>query len=189
MNTNRILTIETSRLQLRLVQPDIYREVMESMDDESISRFFGFTTSMELIEEKNRFRQGVTMAGRSFAYFHLIEKESRKVIGWCGFHTWYTLHRRAELGYILYHETHRNKGFMKEAMSQILAYGFDVLKLNRIEAMVATTNVPSLALLRGFGFRHEGVLRQHYFKNERMEDSEIYSLLAQEYDIKGKDGG
>lgn len=102
-------------------------------------------------------------------------------MGWCGFHTWFTKHRRAEIGYVLNHDQYKGKGNMKEALPAVLKFGFENMDLHRVEALVAPGNKPSLKLLLRSGFAQEGLLRQHYFVNGKMEDSAIFSLLRSEY--------
>jgi ribosomal-protein-alanine N-acetyltransferase len=124
------------------------------------------------------------MYGISFCYFYLIEKSSGNNIGWCGFHKWYTRHSRGELGYVMTDEPAKGKGYMKEALGPVLKYGFNTLKLHRVEAMVAAWNEPSLKLLKGNGFVNEGNLREHYFENNIYDDSLMFSLLVGEYTSK-----
>jgi ribosomal-protein-alanine N-acetyltransferase len=174
MQTN---IFSTDRLLLRLINPDIYNQVMSSYDDEAIKKYFGFTNTIEIEQEKSRYRQGITMAGRSFLYFHLLEKNTSEVMGWCGYHTWMLQHRRAEIGYVLQEDRFKGKGYMKEALPFIVRYGFETMRLHRIEALVAPENEPSLRLLRKMGFKQEGLLREHYIKNNKLEDSLIFSLL------------
>lgn len=145
-------------------------------------KFFGYQTYAELEGEKNRFELGMTMSGKSFNYFHLIEKESGEVMGWCGYHTWFVKHLRAEIGYVLNHDKYKGKGYMKEAMLPVLKYGFDSMSLHRIEALISPTNVPSLKLIKRFGFSQEGYLREHYMNDNKLDDSIIFSLLKHEFD-------
>ena len=109
-----------------------------------------------------------------------MDKSTEKIIGWCGFHTWYLDHFRAEIGYGLFDENFKNKGIMTEAMKAILEYGFKQMKLHRIEAFIGTYNIPSLKLVEKFGFTKEGILRNHYLKNNVLEDSAVFSLLQKE---------
>src|SRR4030095_1243376 len=169
--------IYTERLILRLINPEIYNQVMSTYNDESIKKYFGITTAIELEQEKIRFRQGMTMAGRSFLYFHLLDKKTTEVMGWCGYHTWFLQHRRAEIGYVLNEDRFKGKGYMKEALPPIIDYGFATINLHRIEALIAPGNEPSLRLVNYLGFTQEGILREHYLKNGKLEDSIVFSLL------------
>jgi ribosomal-protein-alanine N-acetyltransferase len=47
--------------------------------------------------------------------------------------------------------------------------------------MAATDNAPSLKLLTAIGFTQEGLLREHYYSNDRLYDSVLFSLLKREY--------
>ncbi len=174
-------SLHTERLVLRELNPVNYTGVMQHYTDNEIKTFFGMQSDQELEAEKSRSRQGMTMAGKSFLYFHLIDKSSNNVMGWCGFHTWFTKHRRAEIGYVLNHDQYKGKGYMKEALPAVLKFGFENMDLHRVEALVAPGNEPSLNLLLRSGFTQEGLLRQHYFANGKMEDSAIFSLLRSEY--------
>ena len=169
-------TLETDRLTLRLITPKVMTEIY-SLSDTEICRYLGFSSKNELQLERQRYEAGLTTFNKSFLYFQLIDREHDVLMGWCGFHTWYTTHNRAELGYSLSSDNFKGNGFMSEAIPPILAYGFDEMKLHRIEAMVAPWNVPSVKLLESNRFQYEGCLKEHYLKNEVYEDSLVYGLL------------
>lgn len=107
-----------------------------------------------------------------------IERKGTKgLIGTIGFNLWSPKHRRAEIGYELLPESWRN-GYATEAISAVLQYGFQELKLNRIGAIVFTENEASNHLLLKLGFQQEGILRDYMVQNGRANDTYIYSLLS-----------
>ena len=172
--------LRTVRLSLRAVTPDITRHYLNSRSHEEIMSFFGVDEKgirdMRAMAEK-----GLETFRLSLYYFLLIENESQSVIGECGFHTWNTHHNRAELFYSLRKEEFKRRGFMTEAVPVVLSFGFTVLGLHRVQALVASDNVPSVRLLDRFGFKKEGILRQDYLVDGNYEDSDCYSLLASEW--------
>jgi [ribosomal protein S5]-alanine N-acetyltransferase len=174
-------TIATKRLLLREMTPEVYRYVFNNYPDEELKYFFGLRNDEELGQKKQTWQNGLTMFNKSFLYFQLLKKDSGENIGWCGFHTWYVQHYRAEIGYTLTNETERRNGFMKEALPEIIRYGFEQMKLHRIEAFIGPGNAPSLKLVQNAGFVHEGHLREHYFKDGKIEDSVVFSLLKKEF--------
>jgi|SRR5688572_12061248 len=174
--------LETTRILLRDLTPELYQQVMETYTDNELMKFFGYQSFAELEGEKNRFQLGMTMSGKSFNYFHLIEKKSEEVMGWCGYHTWFVKHLRAEIGYVLNQDKYKGKGYMKEALLPVLNYGFESMSLHRIEALISPNNEPSLKLIRRFGFTQEGYLREHYMNDNKLDDSLIFSLLKYEFD-------
>lgn len=171
----------TPNLLLRKYTPEVAEYIFTHYNDSELSDFLGLDNTEALTVEKDRFKYGNTMFNKSFEYFHLLNKDSEKVIGWCGYHTWYKLHQRAEIGYMLYSDNYKGKGLMSEALKFSIDYGFNNMNLHRIEAFVGPDNVPSLKLMDKFGFVKEGVLREHYKKNNKMEDSVAFSILKSEY--------
>jgi ribosomal-protein-alanine N-acetyltransferase len=175
-------TIETPRLLLRKLTIKEYTDLFENYTKQDAMAFFGFNTEEQFQEEKRKYDGGLFTFRTSFVVFQLIEKATSKVIGDCGFHTWYLPHSRAEIGYGLREDKDKNKGYMKEAILAVVDYGFEVMKLNRIEAFISPNNVPSQKLVTGLGFKQEGLLRGHYCKNGVIEDSMIFGLLRKEFE-------
>lgn len=176
----KVSIIETDRLLLKTLTPELMSHLFTQYADEDIMQFLG-VNGTELETEKENQRKGLTTYRTSFKIFLIVEKTSGKVIGRCGYHTWYLPHHRAEIGYAIKDETNKRQGFMTEAIGAIIDHGFREMDLNRIEAMVGTQNEASIKTLGKFGFVREGLMRSHYFKNGKMEDSIIYSLLNSEY--------
>lgn len=85
-------------------------------------------------------------------------------------------HKRAEIGYEI-HPGHWRKGYSSEAVSKVLSYGFEVMNLTRIGAVVFIENEASNKLLTKMGFEKEGVLRKYMYQNGKAHDTNVYSLL------------
>jgi len=178
--------LETKRLLLKELNPDIIDALFSTGSDVDIISFLGLPGVEALETEKTNWQQGLTTFKISFKKFLIAEKETNKFVGRCDFHTWHIMHRRAEIGYAITDETLKGKGYMSEALRAVIAFGFDKMQLNRIEAFTGKSNIPSLQLLKNIGFTEEGTLRSHYFKNGVIEDSVCFSLLQPEYGaIKG----
>ncbi|RYY97011.1 MAG: N-acetyltransferase [Chitinophagaceae bacterium] len=174
--------LQTERLHLRVANPDTLSYLYNELPPAEGARLLGLAPDAYL-REKDRFSRGYTTFNKTFLFFHLLPKGSDAAIGWCGFHTWYTDHARAELGYVLTDETRRGQGFMNEALGAVLAYGFREMGLHRAEAFVGPGNSPSLRLMERHGFVREGLLRGHYFTQGRREDSVVFGLLREEWEL------
>jgi ribosomal-protein-alanine N-acetyltransferase len=173
--------LETTRLTLKKIDPKVFQQLFQESDKTEIMQVLGLHTEEEFAKEKMRFDLGSTMFNKSFVNFFIQKKGENQVIGSCGFHTWYTNHHRAEIGYAMTSDQFKRQGIMTEAMRRILRFGFEEMHLNRVEAFVGPTNVASIRLLKKMGFSEEGMLRQHYYKNGKSEDSVIYGLLNHEF--------
>ncbi|GAB3024266.1 MULTISPECIES: GNAT family N-acetyltransferase [Oleiagrimonas] len=107
----------------------------------------------------------------------LEHRETHRVIGTCILFHLHTESRRAEIGYGL-HPEHWGQGLMHEALTALIAYAFDDMKLRRIEADIDPANAASRRALERQGFVHEGRLRERWDVNGRITDSDLYGLLS-----------
>jgi ribosomal-protein-alanine N-acetyltransferase len=80
-----------------------------------------------------------------------------------------------ELGYVL-HPDARGKGYMREAVQPVIEFARQT-GLHRLEAHTDPNNARSVALLRSFGFIHEGLLRENILFKEQWHDTAIFSIL------------
>ena len=181
LETTNILT---ERLELRAIDPEVMDTLFQNKSNDYIMTFLRLQDEIEFDKQKKKWKTGLRTNNKSFLYFQLLDVTTKKIIGWCGYHTWYLDHYRAEIGYGLYEEKYKEKGLMTEALLPILAYGWREMKLHRIEAFVSPNNIPSLKLLERFGFQQEGLLKEHYLKSGVFEDSLVFSLLNKKADIK-----
>jgi len=101
------------------------------------------------------------------------------LVGVCGFSTWSTVHRAAELVYDLSPE-YWSRGIVTRSVQSVLGWGFSSARLNRVQAVVLPSNGPSIAVLNRCGFTKEGVLRQYRMVRGEPQDFLLYSRLGRE---------
>lgn len=174
--------LNTPRLLLRYQSPERIEKIRKASIQEQ-RRFFGehHTDDLERIWKKiNRRSESET---HRFIKWDIVRLEDDEVIGDAVFHNWFPDHARAEIGYKLY-EPYRRKGYMQEAVKEMLRFGFSDMQLTRIEACIAPENALSRSLVAKFGFAEEGLLRDHYYVDGKPTDSIIHSLLKREYKAK-----
>ena len=75
----------------------------------------------------------------------------------------------------------RGRGYATEAARAMLAVGFDMLDLQRIDAHYLAGNDASGRVMENIGMKREGVLRQHIVKWDVPHDVILYGILASEY--------
>jgi len=85
----------------------------------------------------------------------------------------------ATLGYWM-GAPHAGKGWMTRAVAAVVRFGFDTLRLHRIEAACIPDNAPSIALLERNGFRREGFARAYLKINDAWRDHVLLALLEGE---------
>ncbi len=176
-------TLETERLILEIVTPQHYDYLFNHCSKEEVMEFIGWDDEADYEVEYKKYTTGGFVTWRSsFLFFLLKEKTSMKLIGRCAYHNYMAMHKRSEIGYDIKKEENKNKGYMKEALKAILKYGFEEMRLNRVEAFIGPRNTPSRRLVEGYGFTIEGQMREHFCVNNIMQDSMVYSLLVSEYE-------
>ena len=106
----------------------------------------------------------------------ITEKGNDKLIGITGYVNFKPESHRAEIGYVLHHEYQR-KGITYKALQAVLDYGFNVLQLHSIEAIIRTDNMASIQLIEKAGFAREAHFRDYIFHNGRYWDEYVYSLI------------
>ena len=179
--------IITNRLHLKGIPFHTMSRIFDTLPQLEVMTLLGHTTEEEYSKEAEKHRSGYSSYNRRFFMFLLIEKESGRIIGRCGLHNWNQDHCRAEIGYVMSDEEFKRKGLMTEAVAAILEFGFTKLKLNRIDAMVGADNTASLRIIEKSGFVKEGVLRQHVLIDGKFEDSILFSILRDEYNVLQSD--
>lgn len=102
------------------------------------------------------------------------------LIGTCGLFRWNRNWRTCVVGYEI-SPLHQGRGYMKEALTAAVSWGFQALQLNRIEAQVHPDNRASLALLARLGFVEEGRLREVGYWAGSHHDLMLHALLKREW--------
>jgi len=117
----------------------------------------------------------VFVEGKSIRWAIELKKDN-KLIGTCGFHNWNKRHLRAEIGYEL-NDNYWKIGYVFEAISEIISFGFSKLELNRIEALVYPENINSHSSLAKLGFSREGLLKEYCIFRDKKQDLIMYSMI------------
>ena len=112
-------------------------------------------------------------------------KPDSTMIGSCGFHLYNPANRWLEIGYEL-HPDYWRQGLMSEAVSAVLRFCFDRLRVHRIEANVTVGNAASAGLLRHLGFVLEGTWRERVFWRGQFHSLWQFSILEAEYRQRGQ---
>jgi len=88
--------------------------------------------------------------------------------------------KKAEIGYWL-DKNHQGKGIVTKSCELLIDYGFNELKLHRIEISCAQGNNKSCAIAERLGFTKEGYFRQSGFLNGKFVDMNWYGLLKSDW--------
>jgi ribosomal-protein-alanine N-acetyltransferase len=113
-------------------------------------------------------------------YHWIIEAEGR-CIGTARLHALDVANRRAKYAVGIFAPEFRGRGLGTEATRLVLAYGFEVLVLHRIELRVLAFNAQAIACYEKCGFVREGVEREGAWIGGQWHSDVIMSILEHEY--------
>ncbi|RZK78009.1 MAG: N-acetyltransferase [Pedobacter sp.] len=170
--------LETSRLILReqtlLDAPSLFslrtnNEVMRYID----------RVKPKTVEESKDVLQTMKEGqakGLNLVWAITLKGAPKNMIGNVGFWRTDAANHRAEIGYIL-HPDYWRKGILSEALSEVIRFGFETVKLHSMCANINPKNDASRQLLLKHGFLKEAYFREDYYFDGKYLDSEIYGLL------------
>ncbi|MGJ9458744.1 GNAT family N-acetyltransferase [Oceanobacillus sp. CF4.6] len=107
-------------------------------------------------------------------------KDSKNIIGTCGFKNWDRLSHHADIGGNFLSE-YWGKGFGTETLRFMIEYGFTKMYLNKICVYTNVKNTNVVKLMKRHDFQQEGILREHQLLEGAFEDVFVFSLLKKNY--------
>ncbi|WP_442600128.1 GNAT family N-acetyltransferase [Neobacillus sp. D3-1R] len=110
-----------------------------------------------------------------------IMTEQENHIGWIDLKNIDKLNQHAELGITIGDQTYWGKGYGLSAMKEMLHFGFNELKLNKIWLRVEVDNEKAIKSYKRIGFIEEGILRQDRLRNTEFIDRLRMSILKHEF--------
>lgn len=180
INFNPFHNLETERLLLRRVNNNDCKEVLALRSNPETMKYIprpllqneeDALAHILMIETKIENNEGINWA--------ITLQGDPKLIGVIGHYRIQPENYRAEIGYMILPE-YNGKGIVTEAVKEVVKYGFDIMKLHSIEAVIDPDNLASANVLEKNGFIKEAHLKENEFYNGRFWDSVIYSLLNKE---------
>ncbi|MDD7794942.1 GNAT family N-acetyltransferase [Clostridium sp. 'White wine YQ'] len=180
-----LVVLETPRLVLTKLQENDSSVLFNYWSDNDVTKYLNIDslkTNEEAKEILNYFEE-LSLKNKGFRW-GIFSKEYNILIGTCGFIKG-TLNQ-GHIGEISYElgKSYWGNGYMKEALTALIYFGFNDYRLNRIEAYVKPKNTASIKVLENMNFIKEGVLREHHQNKDKFYDVVIYSLLRRETNIK-----
>ena len=170
-------TLFTDRLMLRQVNREDLLFLYNNLSIPGVTNYMDvyFPTLMATRKQIQWYNQ---LIKRQEGIQWMVETKDKKPVGVCGFHNWKKEHHRIEIGYWST-PAMRQKGFISEALSMVIAFAFEKLEIHRIEAKVDQRNDRSISILKKLSFSLEATLRDHEF-DEHLQayiTTLIFSLL------------
>ena len=169
--------LETPRLKLIALSDRHLNDLFAIFGDGEAMKYWDAPQYKRLEETKNllNFFHKRLKNGTGIFWGICLKENPVKVIGLFTYND-YKEDRNANIGYIFARE-YWGKGLATEAIKVCVEYGFNQLKVHRIEAGVEPGNIASETVLQKIGFTREGLLREKRFYKEKYQSLIMYGLL------------
>lgn len=169
--------LETDRLILRKLTMRDAADIFEYSRDPQVAKHVLWEAHRSISESRLYLRYMLRKYRNCEPASWGIElKSTGKIIGTIGYMWIQSDNAVAEVGYSLA-RAHWGQGIMTEALEAVIAYAFDSLRLNRVEAIHEPDNPASGAVMRKCGMVYEGTHRQSDRNNQGICDAAWYSIL------------
>ncbi|MDR1435650.1 MAG: GNAT family N-acetyltransferase [Puniceicoccales bacterium] len=168
--------LETPRLRLRPLEMSDLDRIVEFMGEKDVTKFLLYFSYPLNSEQVAAWLKNVLEANPEYcAYWAITDIESGRLIGITSL-TLDCHNRKGDIGYWL-DKGHWGRGLMTESCWSVVHYGFDDLKLHRVEISHMIGNIGSQKVIEKLGFQLEGVTREAHYKDGRFMDVKIYGML------------
>lgn len=167
--------LESKRLALKNIGYDDADFFFKQFSDDEVNRYLYDAEPCSSIDEAKKW---ITFylkeEPRNHHRWIIILKESNEKIGTCGFHCWNRESGEVEMGYDL-QPAHWRKGYSHEALSEIIRFALEEMKVNKIYAHISVDNTASIRTAEKLGFVKTGRQYHEVFRGrEYLHD--IYCL-------------
>ena len=176
------LTLDTPRLHLRPLVAADAEALLRMHADPQVMRYWstppwaGIEPAQAMIDTDRE----ALPAGRHLRLALTLRGGDDSLVGTGSLFSFHETSRRAEIGYVLAREVW-GRGLMHEALSALVAFAFQTLNLNRLEADIDPRNNASAKSLARLGFVQEGFLRERWIVGDEVSDTALFGLLRSEW--------
>ena len=175
------LILTTERLRLRPLLASDAAALFAIFSDARVMRYWSSApwASIDKAHEMIA-RDATALVAGEHLRLGMETVDGTRLIGHCSLFGFNAQCRRCDIGYGMAFDAWGH-GYMHEALTAILNYGFIELSLNRVEADIDPRNVASAKTLERLGFVKEGFLRERWIVDGEVSDSGIYGLLRRDW--------
>jgi [ribosomal protein S5]-alanine N-acetyltransferase len=152
LNFSSFQQLITERLLLRQLVDADAPGIQMIRSDEQVNQYLGRPACTDAEAAKNfiaKIEKGIS--NKESLYWVIALKGNEKLIGTICFWNFEVGKMQAEVGFELF-SAFQGKGIMKEALSEVLSFGFKQLKLKTVIAFTNPGNRSSIKLLQKVGF-------------------------------------
>ena len=173
--------LTTERLKLTKMSVAHAADMFEYASDPLVTKYLLWAPHETREQTKQYLRQIQTSYHNgSFYDWAIILRDSRKMVGTCGFVKFDVPNNLTEVGYVI-NPNYWGMGIAAEALTAVIGFGFNDLRLTRIQGRFIRGNEASLRVMEKVGMRFEGYLRESMFIKDGYKDIGYAAITYADY--------
>ena len=164
--------------KLRLVEESDLRLIREWINNPNVNDFIRPRTPLTYEEIKKSY---YSLPSEMKNIHFIIETETNIPIGVASLKNLHFVNKRAEFSIFIGDDEHRGKGYGKCATIKTLDFAFRKLNIFKVFLEVYEFNKNAVELYKKLGFKIEGNLRNHSYKNGEYRNLLIMGIFRDEF--------
>jgi ribosomal-protein-alanine N-acetyltransferase len=175
----KVVFLDGEQIYLRPLERGDAATIQPWVNDQAVTRTLllyrplSRESEEEFIDRMNKSESGVV--------FGIVERGGDQLVGAAGLPEIDFRNRHASFGVFIGDRSKWGRGIGSEATYLVTKYAFETLNLNRVWLHVTTENVAGIRAYEKAGFRREGLLRQHLYREGRYFDIVSMAVLREEW--------
>jgi [ribosomal protein S5]-alanine N-acetyltransferase len=154
-----MIHLKTKRLIIRDLKDSDAKDFAEQGNDQEINYFNWYLPHPLTFEKARKIikKRSIEMQGHRWLYeLAIILEETNEFLGIVSLYDVSKPENKAKIGYWI-GKNYRRKGYIEEAVKEMIKFAFQNLNLNKISAKCMADNISSINLLKKLNFRKIGI--------------------------------
>lgn len=173
--------LKGEKVTLRALEPSDAAAAQAWINDPEFCRYLRDISFPFSLRAEQEWIESQVAADGEGSYTFGIEAEDRALIGTIGLHRISYKDGHAGMGVGIGVPGYRGRGYGTDAISTLLRFCFGDLRLHKVWLEVDCGNDRAIRCYERIGFRREGVMRDHSYKDKRYRDYHLMSILDREF--------
>ena len=174
---DRFPVLKTDRLILRQLNENDVNGIYNFYSDPVALKYVPRNLFTERIEASDKIKFfDALFDDRKGICWAISYKEKQDIIGIAGFFEIDKAANKAELGYGFL-QGNWGKGVGTEILKTLTDFGFQAIQLHKIYAYIHPDNSSSIKVVGKFGYKREGLFKDHDFAQNKYFDTAVYTKI------------
>ena len=158
---------------------DITEDYIGWLNDKIVNRFIEARHTHQTIETVTEYINDFYKDQEKYIWG--IYSLDGKLIGTISLNQIYHYHNSCSFGLMIGDSNYWGKSASEEAISLVLDFAFDTLKLHRVTGGCYSKNLGMIFTFQRLGFKREGVMRDSLIEGDKYIDEYLWGMLSHEW--------